>query len=274
VASQFQDMHVFVLAVLMVSVSAKSSLIWLCLERCSGFDFALDVSMLQQHKLQFQIVSYENWQVSPEGKLQFATHNGIPVSDVGFRLLQLGFKLFPMLTSADIKAMRALFSSPTSLIQDSIQKAKENSYIGYHIDFEPEFGVVKSDASLYATFVDLFAKELQKEGLILSIDVATWSILWDYDLLGKTSVNKIYTMQTYTNNITRFTNEVQHIVQAIGKEKAAVGFDSDITGTSNLPQMLSVLEEWNIGDIGLWRDNSVVPSQWFDFIANFLNNKV
>jgi len=194
------------------------------------------------------------------------------VSDVGPKLLANGFKLYPMLTSADINAMRALFASPQSLISAAITLAKKNNYIGYHIDFEPEHGVVVGDAKLYADFVDLFAKQLQKEGLILGIDVATWSVLWNYELLGKTAVNKVYTMQTYTNNMTRFSGEVNHIVNSIGTGKAAIGMDSDATTTDKLPEILGILEKSGIQDIGLWRDNTAVDEKWFTFMAQFLNS--
>jgi hypothetical protein len=74
----------------------------------------------------------------------------------------LSFRFFTKIFKADINAMRALFASPQSLISDAINFAKKNHYIGYHIDFEPEKGVVHGDATLYANFVDTFAKALHK----------------------------------------------------------------------------------------------------------------
>jgi spore germination protein YaaH len=58
--------------------------------------------------------------------------------------------------------MRKLFANPHPFITKAIAEAKKNGYIGYHIDFEPEHGVLRSDAPLYATFVDLFASALHK----------------------------------------------------------------------------------------------------------------
>jgi hypothetical protein len=77
----------------------KSALIWLCLERCPSFDFNADMKMLEDHKADLKVISYENWQVDSNGGFQFATHNGVPVSDVGAQLAKAGFTLFPMLTS-------------------------------------------------------------------------------------------------------------------------------------------------------------------------------
>lgn len=87
------------LALFEAAIAAKGSLVWLCLERCPGFDFNADLKMLTEHKSQIQYASYENWQVDSNGHLQFATHNGSPVSDVGARIASAGFPLFPMLTS-------------------------------------------------------------------------------------------------------------------------------------------------------------------------------
>lgn len=86
------------LFVLLVTAE-KTSLVWLCLERCPGFDFESDLKMLALHKKAISLVSYENWQIDANGHLQFATHNGVPVSDVGSKIAAAGFSLYPMLTS-------------------------------------------------------------------------------------------------------------------------------------------------------------------------------
>jgi len=260
----------FVLVFLSV-VQAKNSLVWLCLERCPGFDFNTDLSMLKEHKSDIQWVSHENWQVGDKGQFQFATHNGANVSDVGPKIAEAGFPLFPMLTSANIVAMRILFAGPQSFIAEAIATAKKNHYIGYHIDFEPEHGVVKGDAMLYANFVDNFAKALHSEGMILGIDIATWSVLWDFELLGKTAVDKIYTMATYTNNITHIAQEVKILVDSVGLSKAAIGFDSDITKVDTWPGILPILKQNRIDYVGLWRDNQPIPAAYFKFISEFLS---
>jgi hypothetical protein len=93
---------VFIFAFLCPVLAGKTSLVWLCLERCSNFNFASDLKMLVNHRSDVTVVSYENWQVSPQGTLQFATHNGKPVSDIGQLLFSKGFSLFPMLTSGTL----------------------------------------------------------------------------------------------------------------------------------------------------------------------------
>jgi hypothetical protein len=115
----------------------------------------------------------------------------------------------------------------------------------------------------------LYPDLTRKENLVLAIDVATWSPLWDFNMLGKTSVDKIYTMQTYSNNITYVEQEVKLLVTSVGS-KAAIGFDSDITGAETLSHVLPILESYNIQDIGVWRDNNVVENDWWKFITAFL----
>jgi len=163
-----------------------------------------------------------------------------------------------------------LFANPKPFIAEAIATAKKNRYIGYHIDFEPPSGVVASDTKLYTDFLDTFAQALHQEGFILSVDVARWSIIWDFSLLAKTHVDKIYTMETYTKNITFFEEQVEYTVRVLGLEKAAIGFDSDITPTNLLPDMLATLKKYGVTDIGLWRDNMPVSQEWFNFFKDFL----
>jgi hypothetical protein len=86
-----------------------------------------------------------------------------------------------------------------------------------------------ADAKLYCSFLDYFATELHKNNLILSIDVARWSVLWDFNLLAKTKVDRIVTMQTYTTNLDRFESEVNYTVFTL-KDKAVIGIDSEMKG--------------------------------------------
>jgi hypothetical protein len=47
-----------------------------------------------------------------------------------------------MLTSANIVALRKLWASPSRFVRAAISAARRYNYLGYHIDFEPESGVV------------------------------------------------------------------------------------------------------------------------------------
>jgi len=175
------------------------------------------------------MVSPENWQVGKNDNFEFGTHNGKPMTDVRKDIVALGFKYFPMLTSGNIQDLRKLWASPTKFIEESIAMAKNNSYYGYHIDFEPESGVVVGDAKLYSEFLNLYSNELHKSGLILSVDVARWSPMWDFGMLAKTSVDKVCSMQSYTTDLARFEREVSYTMTTL-KEKGVVGMMSNMRG--------------------------------------------
>jgi len=192
------------------------------------------------------------------------------VSNVSENLIDLKVPDYPMLTSGSITSMRKLFESPSSLITQALTLAKNNNYIGFHIDFEPESGVETSDAKLYADFLDTFAQVLHQANKILSVDIATWSPLWDFSLLAKTHVDKFYNMETYTKNITFFEEQVAKTVHTLGVGQTAIGLDSDISPINLLPEMLTILTKYEVNAIGLWRDNQPVPVEWFDFMHQFL----
>jgi len=66
---------------------------------------------------------------------------------------------------------------------------------------------------------------------------------------------------------------VEYTVRVLGREKAAIGFDSDVTPTSLLPEMLATLKKYGVTDIGLWRDNMPVNQEWFNFFQDFLGTQ-
>jgi len=268
--------QLFTLAVTKTSCGSDSqcTLIWMCLERCSPFNLNQQLAMLRENSNYLMVVSPENWQVSSQGTFQWATHNGKPVSNVTDAISKIGIPYFPMLTSGEITSLRKLWKNPIPFVREAIHIAKQFSYLGYHIDFEPESGVVVGDASLYCKFLDYFSHELHLHGLILSADVARWSVLWDFDLLAKTGVDRICTMQTYTSHIDRFEREVNYTMTKLGK-KAVIGIDTDISGITVpiMNQMLVILKKFQVNEINFWTDNVVLSSDWISFIRAFQNNK-
>ena len=77
--------------------------------------------------------------------------------------------------------------------------AVDNGISGYNVDWEPTSpNISTADAVAYAGFLDDFANALHDVGLSLSVDVATWTPLWNYTLLAATTVDQIMVMSTYT----------------------------------------------------------------------------
>jgi hypothetical protein len=140
------------------------------------------------------------------------------------------------------------------------------------------------DAKLYCVFLNFFANELHKHQLLLSVDVARWSKLWDFPLLAKTQVDRIVTMQTYTTHLDRFESEVNYTVNTLGG-KAVIGLDTDIKGMlallncfvlflgytpEILNKMLALLRKYRVNEVNLWTGNLILTHEWLSFLDSFL----
>lgn len=56
----------------------------------------------------------------------------------------------------------------------------------------------QQDAENYVKFLNLFADELHKFNMKLTVDIATWNSLWNWTLLATSKVDKLCLMSTYT----------------------------------------------------------------------------
>jgi len=58
---------IFAITLLITSIAfaKRDVLVWMCLERCDGFDLQRDLKELKKHLDVVTIVSFENYQVAP-----------------------------------------------------------------------------------------------------------------------------------------------------------------------------------------------------------------
>ncbi len=59
------------------------------------------------------------------------------------------------------------------------------------------------------------------------MDVASWSALWDYNLISNSRVDRIFVMSTYTSNFTSFARALNTAVEKISLQKLGVGLETD-----------------------------------------------
>jgi len=90
---------------------------------------------------------------------------------------------------------------------------------GVNVDFEPNVPATHQDAIDYANFINLFADSLHQKGFLLTMDIATWNAIWDWNLLNATDVDRIMLMSTYTGNWTIFQRDLTRAVQQISLDK-------------------------------------------------------
>ena len=109
--------------------------------------------------------------------------------------------------------------NPTQRKNAKNNRVVERGFTGLNVDFEPTASAKEQDAIDYANFLTLFADRLHQHGKKLTVDVATWNLVWNWTLLSHSSVDKIMLMSTYTGNFTYFQKDLALAVQQIGIEK-------------------------------------------------------
>jgi hypothetical protein len=73
------------------------------------------------------------------------------------------------------------------------------------------------------SLLKVFADGLHENGLKLSVDVAAWSVIWDYSSIAATSADIVISMGTYTSSDTSFTNQLTLIMDSF-HDRAGVSF--------------------------------------------------
>jgi hypothetical protein len=142
----------------------------------------------------------------------------------------MGFEAWPLLSSYPhppefIEWMREVFQNPGPFIDQCISEAALYGYFGYNLDWEPTGDDITSqDGTDYAAFIETFAQALHAAGLKLSVDVATWTPIWDYDAIAQTSADTMISMGTYTSTDTSFTSQLDLIMESFG-DRAGVGLE-------------------------------------------------
>ena len=68
----------------------------------------------------------------------------------------------------------------------------------------------------YATFIHYFANRLHAEGFKLTVDIATWSPIWNYTLLNDTAADTFISMGTYTSSDTSYPTQLNKLVDTFG----------------------------------------------------------
>jgi len=96
--------------------------------------------------------------------------------------------------------MRQVFKNPKPFIVSCASAARSNNLAGFNIDWEPQGKgdiPTSQDAKDYAEFLTIFSDAMHGEGIMVSVDVAGWSPIWNLTSIGQTSVDAVAFMGTY-----------------------------------------------------------------------------
>jgi hypothetical protein len=246
---------------------------WMCLERCgdNSADITAEIAQFQVNRSSFTDVSFELFNLGPNSTL--IVNNLTRVSN---QLNALGLGTWPMISSYPyppefLTWMRQVFATPQPFFDSVISSAKKIGATGLNIDWEPTSAgpkVTKQDPIDYANFLDQLAVQAHLNGLKVSVDVATWSDIWDLKLIGATRVDYIANMETYVKNNTVWLQELAASLELLPVDKLVVGLECDVDLTDNdIALRLNALLAAKIKQIGIWK--SPIPDSWWNLLDAF-----
>ncbi len=279
----------FCLTILAVSVPMVASLnakinstgknrlmAWMCLEFCdeSASVISSNLQQIKNHVDLFHSISFEKYTLGPNSSL---VDNNL--TEVASEILAMGLEAWPLLSSFPhppefIDWMRFTFENPEPFIDSCITAASQFGYHGYNLDWEPTDAVTADDGVKYAAFINLFAERLHAKGLKLSVDIATWSPIWNYSLLNTTSADSFISMGTYTSTDTSFTKQLDMLVNTFGIVRSGVGLETVNASTEEpipfdeVQWRFQLIEASGAKEVDLW--SMPVPSIWWPLLRHFV----
>jgi Glycosyl hydrolases family 18 len=257
--------------------AAFFSMPWLCLERCgdSSADIAAQLAQLGgPHKADFTAASFELFNLGPNSTL--IVNN---LTNVAAQLDALGLQTHAMVSSYPYPPeflvwMRQVFADPQPFVDAVVAAAKKWGLAAINIDWEPtDKGPkpTKQDAADYAAFLDTLACALHEHGLLLSVDVATWSDIWDLALISATRVDFIANMETYVTDDDLWLKEFQASLALIPRSKLVVGLQNHeaSVNSTGLKLRFDAMASASppVRQIGIWRAG--IEDSWLPFLDAF-----
>ncbi len=260
-----------VLAVLLwaslAAAAPRSSIVWMCLERCNDSPSA-GLAEIARNKELLSGVSYEQYDL---GSGSMLVNNGF--TDVGAALAAMGLERWPMITTASNALLLELLWGPhhasPPIVAEAVAEALAKNLTGFDIDFEPDDAMRDEDAARYVQFLDTFALALHKVGKRLSVDVASWNKFWNFTLLAGSRVDTIHQMDTYccNDNFTEWQSVFERSANVISPRLLSVGLISEqpLLSQANLTMRLNYLTAHNINRAAYWK--IPMPQAYWDAIA-------
>jgi len=138
-----------------------------------------------------------------------------------------------------------------------------------NVDFEPTSAATEQDAVNYANWLTEFANALHAVGKKVSVDIGSWSTIWNWQLIGQSTVDYVLVMSTYTTNYTVFASSLDKAVSQIPLDKLGIGLEDDVKmyTDAELQSRFDLLAQYEIEQIDIWKTG--IPENWWSFIDKF-----
>jgi len=243
---------------------------WMCLEDCQADQVPYEIEQLKNYSSLFQAVSFKWCEVNSSGLLVREQ-----VTDVRPLIQSLGLQTFPMICSENLDNMRQVFASPLGLINEAIAKANEWGDTGFNIDFEPDesiFNVTSQDAADFANFLELFAAQAHNNGLVLSVDVDRWGLIWNHTL-NAPSVDKILDMDTYQPQIPDVQMMLEKDIKQYGIQRLGMGINTKYGySDQQVEQLYQAIASSPIREVDIWA--MPIPDNWWPMLQKLSESEL
>jgi len=169
--------------------------------------------------------------------------------------------------------MRQVFANPQPFINQAITTAVQENFTGYNVDWEPTSNATAEDAINYAKFLSTFAASLHAIGKNLSVDVATWSNVWNYTLLSASGVDKVMTMSTYTNDTTTWKKQFDYAISTIALDHLGIGLEDDLElSLDDLEYRFQEIVSYSVKEVDIWK--MPIPDFWWPSLYKYTSNNM
>ena len=255
---------------------ASSTLVfpWMCLERCgeNASQIAADILQVTVNSSVFSAVAFEDFNLGPNSTLVYNNLTQVAGAVRAARLAPYAMiSSFPY-PPQFLDYMRSVFVSPEPFIQACVAAAKLQGLAGYNIDWEPQTGETPTpkDAEDYASFLSTLSSAMHAAGLVVSVDVATWSPIWNISAIASSGVDLVVTMSTYTDDWATWQRELAYFVSTVPAQKLVIGLetvrdsDNEPYTTAELAQRFNALSQAGVTQVAVWR--SPIPANWWSFL--------
>ena len=242
-------------------------MVWMCLEFCDETSEQIQDNLMNvlSHRDIVDSVSFEKYTLGPNSTL---VDNNL--TSVSWKLNAAGIDTIPLLSSFPhppefIQWMRQVFQNPEPFIDSCIHESRKYNYNGWNLDWEPTDDVTEEDGIQYADFIDSFCTSMHKEKLYCSVDIATWSPIWNYTAISLTSVDTAISMGTYAASQDTFSDQLSRLLSAFDPSRSGVGLENDVNITvSDLSQRLQDIVAVGAAEVDVWK--VPLPDSWWELI--------
>ena len=251
---------------------------WMCLERCGWNTSSITshLASIKSHASLLTGVSFELYNLGANGTLVLNSD----LTAVTKPLQQLGLETYPMISSYPyppqfLSWMRQLWD-PTlpygnSFIAQLHHETAVHNYTGWNVDWEPAHGdPTEEDAVAYARFLDRLVEELP--GTKITVDISSWSKLWNWTVLADTKVHRVITMSTYANKLSTFSRYLERGMSTFGRAQLGVGLSTLNLATNEtmkedaVRQRFQLMREYSVQEIDIWK--MPIPDFWWGYIKS------